>query len=157
LATRAPSYFSSASVRPGQPLPGSAAEAAGSQAAPRLGAPDPELAPITLGDLVIDPERRRVTVGGRPVSLTATEFDLLAYLAASPGRVYRREQLLTAVWGYEFAGADRTVDVHIRRLREKIEPDPSNPVYILTSWGRGYYASDVPPAGGGGKGRGDRP
>lgn len=148
-----------ASARPGFPFPGGLGPRAEDPAGARRGAAEPELAPITLGDMVIDPERRRVTVGGRPANLTATEFDLLAYLAASPGRVYQREQLLTAVWGYEFAGADRTVDVHIRRLREKIEPDPSNPAYVLTSWGRGYYFNDAldtagagPPAGNGGRG-----
>ncbi|MEW6032044.1 MAG: response regulator transcription factor [Bacillota bacterium] len=98
---------------------------------------------LVFGELVIDTERRRVSRRGRPIPLTAREFDLLAFLAASPGRVYSREQLLTAVWGYEFAGADRTVDVHVRRLREKLEPDPPRPVYVLTSWGRGYYFSDA--------------
>lgn len=98
---------------------------------------------LRFGPLVIDPVRRRATAGGRPVPLTATEFDLLAYLAGSPGRVYSREQLLSAVWGYEFGGADRTVDVHVRRLREKIETDPSQPVFVLTAWGRGYYFNDA--------------
>jgi len=101
--------------------------------------------PLVLGDLVIDPARRRVTVGGRPAGLTATEFDLLLHLARSPGRVFPRDQLLRAVWGYDFVGADRTVDVHVRRLREKIEPDPSRPVYVKTSWGRGYFFSDELP------------
>lgn len=110
--------------------------------APVAGATAPA-SPLRFGSLVIDPVRRRVTVAGRSPALTATEFDLLAYLAASPGRVYSREQLLSAVWGYEFGGADRTVDVHVRRLREKIEDDPSDPVFVLTSWGRGYYFNDA--------------
>jgi DNA-binding response OmpR family regulator len=103
--------------------------------------------PLRFRDLVIDTARRRVTVGHRVVPLTATEFDLLAFLAASPGRVYAREQLLSAVWGYEFTGADRTVDVHVRRLREKLEADPARPVYVLTSWGRGYCFNDSLGAG----------
>jgi DNA-binding response OmpR family regulator len=109
------------------------------------------------GDLVIDLAKRRVSVSGRPVSLTATEFDLLVHLAASPGRVYSREELLTSVWGYEFAGADRTVDVHVRRLREKIEPEPSSPTYVLTSWGRGYYFNDALEGGAPGRSRSARP
>ncbi len=97
---------------------------------------------LTFGEMVIDPIRRRAIIGGRMATLTATEFDLLFHLASSPGRVYSREQLLQAVWGYEFGGADRTVDVHIRRLREKIEPDAARPTYVLTSWGRGYFFND---------------
>lgn len=103
---------------------------------------------LERGGMVIDPARRRVSIGGRVAPLTATEFDLLFHLASSPGRVYSREQLLAAVWGYEFAGADRTVDVHVRRLRGKIEPDPARPTYVLTSWGRGYSFNDAPAAAG---------
>jgi DNA-binding response OmpR family regulator len=105
---------------------------------------------LAFADLTIDLLRRRVAVAGRTVSLTATEFDLLSFLAASPGRVYDRGQLLSSVWGYEFAGEDRTVDVHVRRLREKIEPDPSRPIYVRTSWGRGYFFNDDLPPGAGG-------
>ncbi len=107
---------------------------------------------LAFGAMVIDPGRRRVSVGGRGAPLTATEFDLLFHLASSPGRVYSREQLLSAVWGYEFAGADRTVDVHVRRLRGKIEPDAARPTYVLTSWGRGYYFNDALGAAGQGAG-----
>ena len=99
--------------------------------------------PWLFGDLVIDRVKRRVSVAGAAVPLTATEFDLIVYLAASPGRVYSREQLLSGVWGYEFAGADRTVDVHVRRLRAKLELNPARPRYLLTSWGRGYFFSDA--------------
>ncbi len=125
------------------------------------GGPAPGALPMRHGDMVVDPLRRRVTVAGREVPLTATEFDLLAFLAASPGRVYDREQLLAAVWGYEFGGADRTVDVHVRRVREKIEPDPARPTYVLTSWGKGYYFNDRPAERGAGdppsRGAGDFP
>lgn len=73
------------------------------------------------------------------MDLTAKEFDLMELLMRNPGRVYSRENLLNIVWGYEYAGEYRTVDVHIRRLREKLELDPANPEYILTKWGVGYY------------------
>jgi DNA-binding response OmpR family regulator len=78
-----------------------------------------------------------VAVAGEPVSLTATEFDLLAHLMAHPGRVYSREQLLSEVWGWEF-GDLTTVTVHVRRLREKVELDPSAPRHLVTVWGVGY-------------------
>ena len=76
---------------------------------------------------------------GQAVDLTAKEFDLMELLMRNPGRVYSRENLLNVVWGYEYAGDYRTVDVHVRRLREKLELDPANPEYILTKWGVGYY------------------
>jgi DNA-binding response OmpR family regulator len=88
--------------------------------------------------LRIDPAQRSVTLAGAPVPLTAKEFDLLWLLASYPRQVFSREQLLDRVWGYEFEGGDSTVTVHIRRLREKIEPDPSNPTYVQTVWGVGY-------------------
>ncbi len=100
---------------------------------------------LRIGDLEIDVPRRRVRRGSEVVDLTPTEFDLLTRLAAQPGRVFSRDDLLRSVWGYEYIGDDRTVDVHIRRLREKIEPDASNPAYVLTSWGRGYYAAELGP------------
>jgi DNA-binding response OmpR family regulator len=77
-------------------------------------------------------------VESRPVPLTPKEFDLLVVLARSPGRVFGRETLLQQVWGYDFLGDSRTVDVHIQRLRHKIEPDPANPRYLLTVHGIGY-------------------
>ncbi len=89
-------------------------------------------------DFSMNYEQRRVIREGSDVYLTAKEFDLLWLLANHPGRVFTRDQLLDQVWGYEFYGNVRTVDVHIRHLREKIEPDSGNPRYILTVWGVGY-------------------
>ena len=87
----------------------------------------------------IDCESRRVFIEDKEINLTAKEFDLLEILATNPDKVYSREQLLNLVWKYEYAGDARTVDVHIRRLREKIEKLPSNPKYVFTKWGVGYY------------------
>jgi len=97
---------------------------------------------ITTRELVIDVERHSVTVRGAGVDLTAKEFDLLAWFARHPGRVYSREQLLDHVWGYQHSGYDHTVNSHINRLRAKIERDPQNPEYILTVWGVGYKFSE---------------
>ncbi len=93
---------------------------------------------ITAGDLRIDLATRRVLRGAVSLDLTAKEFDLLAHMAAHPGRVYTRESLLRDVWGYDFYGDDSTVTVHVRRLREKLEPDPAKPRYLTTVWGVGY-------------------
>lgn len=90
-------------------------------------------------DMKIDRESRRVFIADEEISLTAKEFDLLELLALNPDKVYSREQLLNLVWKYEYSGDARTVDVHIRRLREKIEKTPSNPKYVFTKWGVGYY------------------
>ena len=94
---------------------------------------------IKKGDMQIDCESRRVVIGDREINLTAKEFDLLELLAMNPNKVYSRENLLNIVWGYEYPGDARTVDVHIRRLREKIEANPSDPKYVYTKWGVGYY------------------
>ena len=94
---------------------------------------------IKKGDMQIDCESRRVVIGDREINLTAKEFDLLEILAMNPNKVYSRENLLNIVWGYEYPGDARTVDVHIRRLREKIEANPSDPKYVYTKWGVGYY------------------
>lgn len=94
---------------------------------------------IVKGDMEIDCESRRVTIGDREINLTAKEFDLLELLAMNPNKVYSRENLLNIVWGYEYPGDARTVDVHIRRLREKVEANPSDPKYVYTKWGVGYY------------------
>jgi len=94
---------------------------------------------LTAGHITLDPEERSARKGDTPVDLTAKEFDLMELLIRNPGRVYSRENLLNVVWGYEYAGDYRTVDVHIRRLREKLELDPANPEFILTKWGVGYY------------------
>ncbi len=87
----------------------------------------------------IDRESRRVFIEGTEVNLTAKEFDVLELLATNPDKVYNRDQLLKLVWGLDYPGDARTVDVHIRRLREKIEKTPSNPKYVFTKWGVGYY------------------
>ena len=94
---------------------------------------------IEIDGLKMDCESRRVFVEGREVNLTAKEFDVLELLAFNPNNVYSRENLLNLVWGYEYPGDVRTVDVHIRRLREKIEANPSEPRYVHTKWGVGYY------------------
>ena len=94
---------------------------------------------LTMGHIVLDPDARAAWKDGKSVDLTAKEFDLMELLMRNPGRVYSRENLLNVVWGYEYAGDYRTVDVHVRRLREKLELDPANPAYILTKWGVGYY------------------
>lgn len=94
---------------------------------------------LVIGELKLDCEGRRVFIGGREINLTAKEFDVLELLAKNPNKVYSRENLLNLVWGYEYPGDVRTVDVHIRRLREKIEETPSEPKYVHTKWGVGYY------------------
>lgn len=94
---------------------------------------------IQIDDFTINTLGRKVTVRDKEVNLTAKEFDLLLLLASNPGKVFTREELLEIIWGYEYFGDLRTVDVHIRRLREKIERDSSQAEYILTKWGVGYY------------------
>ena len=94
---------------------------------------------IEKGDLHMDCDSRRLTIGGKEINLTAKEFDLLELMALNPNKVYSRDHLLNAVWGYDYPGDVRTVDVHIRRLREKIEQNPSEPKYVHTKWGVGYY------------------
>ncbi len=94
---------------------------------------------VEVGDLKLDCESRRVFIAGREINLTAKEFDVLELLVFNPNKVYSRENLLNMVWGYEYPGDVRTVDVHIRRLREKIEANPSEPKYVHTKWGVGYY------------------
>lgn len=103
---------------------------------------EPEVATVKTiikGDMRIDCESRRVFIGEREINLTAKEFDLLELLSTNPDKVYSRENLLNIVWGYEYPGDARTVDVHIRRLREKVEVNPSDPKYVYTKWGVGYY------------------
>ena len=94
---------------------------------------------IVLGRLSIDRSAHEVRKDGLPLELTAKEFDVLELLIFNPNKVYSRENLLNIVWGYEYPGDVRTVDVHIRRLREKIEANPSEPKYVHTKWGVGYY------------------
>lgn len=99
----------------------------------------PEDAILERGDVKIDRESRRVYIEGREINLTAKEFDVLELLMLNPNKVYSREKLLTLVWGEDYPGDVRTVDVHIRRLREKTEENPSEPKYVHTKWGVGYY------------------
>ena len=94
---------------------------------------------ITAGDMKIDCDSRNLYIAGKEINLTAKEFDLLEMLAVNPGKVYSRDNLLKAVWGQDYSGDGRTVDVHMRRLREKIEDNPSEPKYVHTKWGVGYY------------------
>ena len=96
---------------------------------------------LERGAIAIDVDQRAAWKNGQRVDLTAKEFDLIELFLRNPGRVYSRENLLNLVWGYEYIGEFRTVDVHVRRLREKLEPDPATPEYILTKWGVGYYFS----------------
>ena len=94
---------------------------------------------IVAGNLVIDTDRHRVERNGKYIELTGKEFDLVELFIKNPGRVYSRESLLNTVWGYDYQGDIRTVDVHVHRLREKLEKNPAEPEYILTKWGVGYY------------------
>ena len=98
-----------------------------------------ETGDLTVGHIHLDPAERSAWKDGAPVELTAKEFDLMELLMRNPGRVYSRENLLNVVWGYEYVGDYRTVDVHIRRIREKLETVPAEPEYIMTKWGVGYY------------------
>jgi two-component system alkaline phosphatase synthesis response regulator PhoP len=100
--------------------------------------------PSPADALLVDVERRRVTVDGQPVELTYTEFELLRTLKAHPGRVFGREELLSRVWGQDFYGDTRTVDVHIRHLREKLNEDPTHPRFIETVRGVGYRFRETP-------------
>ncbi len=94
---------------------------------------------IVIGSITIDSDERNAYKNGILTELTAREFDLIELLMRSPGRVFSRENLLDIIWGYEYQGDIRTVDVHVRRLREKLENSPAQPEYILTKWGVGYY------------------
>jgi len=105
----------------------------------RSGKKEEEAKEATYGDLTIDCGSRRVYVEGKEANLTAKEFDVLELLVFHPNRVYDRDSLLDIVWGKDYPGDARTVDVHIRRLREKIEKNPSEPKYVHTKWGVGYY------------------
>jgi len=94
---------------------------------------------IQVGHIRLNVAERSAFADNNPIDLTAKEFDLMELLMRNPGRVYTREGLLNIVWGYEYPGDIRTVDVHVRRLREKLETDPAHPEYLLTKWGVGYY------------------
>lgn len=97
---------------------------------------------ITKNQLVIEVDKRKVTLAEDRLDLTPKEFDLLVLLASNPGHSYTRKRLLRMVWGYDFEGYEHTVNSHINRLRAKIEPDPNQPEYILTTWGVGYRFTD---------------
>ena len=97
---------------------------------------------LRYGELTVDPENRKVTIEDRRIELTPKEFDLLYLMASHPGKSYSRDKLLSLVWGYEFNGYEHTVNSHINRLRAKIEPNLSQPRYILTTWGVGYRFND---------------
>ena len=94
---------------------------------------------LTAGELSLNTEERVAIRDGETVELTAKEYDLIELLMRNPRRVYSRENLMNVVWGYSYAGDYRTVDVHIRRLREKLEKNPAEPDHIMTKWGVGYY------------------
>ena len=94
---------------------------------------------LTVGDISLNTEERVAIRNGETVDLTAKEYDLIELLMRNPRRVYSRENLMNVVWGYTYAGDYRTVDVHIRRLREKLEQNPAEPDHIMTKWGVGYY------------------
>ena len=97
---------------------------------------------LTVRDMQINLNNRSVKIGGKEVNLTAKEFDLLQLFVSNRGKVFSRENLLEAIWKYDYLGDLRTVDVHIRRLREKIEKNPAQPEFIYTKWGVGYYFTD---------------
>ena len=94
---------------------------------------------MVYGDLKLNEQYRIVFVGSKEINVTSREYELLELLASNPGKVYSREELLTTIWGDDYPGDARTVDVHIRRLREKLESKPSDPRYVRTKWGSGYY------------------
>jgi len=101
---------------------------------------------VGAGDLVLDLARRRVSAAGRPVDLTATEFAILAAMAAEPGRVFTRSQLLDVVHGVAFEAYERAIDAHVKNIRRKLEPDPSRPRYVETVYGVGYRVAEPEPA-----------
>ena len=94
---------------------------------------------LTIGNITLDLDGRNAYKGGELADLTAKEFDVIEFLMRNPNRVYSREALLDTIWAYEYRSDIRTVDVHIRRLREKLEENPAEPAYIMTKWGVGYY------------------
>ncbi|MCW9707541.1 response regulator transcription factor [Fodinibius salsisoli] len=98
---------------------------------------------LTFGRLVIYPQKQKVTLNGNEISLTPKEFDLLQLFTSHPGKAFSRQELLSEVWGYQFQGYDHTVNSHINRLRNKIEEDPSNPIFLKTVWGVGYRFAEA--------------
>ena len=104
---------------------------------------DPAVKIVERGEVRLDCEGRRAFIAGKEIGLTAKEFELLELLMLNPEKVYSREKLLCLVWGADYPGDVRTVDVHIRRLREKVEQNPSEPRYVHTKWGVGYFFRNV--------------
>ena len=102
-------------------------------------APIQKTSRITEGDITVDLDSKRFFVNGKEISLTTKEFELFYLMMQNPGKIYSRQSLLTTVWGDDYPGDERTVDVHVRRLREKIEDVPAEPKYVHTKWGAGYY------------------
>ena len=102
-----------------------------------------KLTEIVSGDFTINTENRRLFILESEINVTSKEFDMLLLLVTNPGKVYSRDELLRTIWGEDYPGDARTVDVHIRRLREKIEPNASEPKYVHTKWGVGYYYQQV--------------
>ena len=113
-----------------------------SMAAPAAPAKPEEQDVLRCGHIMIDEKRRSAFKDGQEVELTMKEFDLMLFLLKNPGKVFSREKLLDLVWGYDYLGDTRTVDVHIRRLREKLEMNPAQPEHIITKWGVGYYLAE---------------
>ena len=113
-----------------------------SMAAPAAPAKPEEPDVLRCGHIMIDEKRRSAFKDGQEVELTMKEFDLMLFLLKNPGKVFSREKLLDLVWGYDYLGDTRTVDVHIRRLREKLEMNPAQPEHIITKWGVGYYLAE---------------
>jgi len=105
-------------------------------------APKGDRTKVRMGLVELDYNQRKITIGDITTDLTSKEFDLVDLLVSNPGRVYSRDDLLDLIWGYDYPGDARTVDVHIRRLREKIEPNAAEPKYLLTKWGAGYYFNE---------------
>ncbi len=110
----------------------------------RAGRAVPEAAVLQVGDLILDREAHRVTVAGRAVDLTPSEFELLTALMSAPGRVFTRLELLDRIQGVRYEGYERTIDVHVKNVRAKIEPDPRQPRYIQTVYGVGYRLREAP-------------
>ena len=94
---------------------------------------------LEISDMRLELNNKRLYIAGKEVNVTVKEFEVLELLAQNPGKVYSREKLLELIWGLDYPGGSRTVDVHVRRLREKIEPEPGEPKYVQTKWGVGYY------------------
>ncbi|MBR4719525.1 MAG: response regulator transcription factor [Lachnospiraceae bacterium] len=94
---------------------------------------------LNISDMRLERTNKRLFIGGKEYNITVKEFEVLDLLASNPGKVYSRDKLLELIWGLDYPGGSRTVDVHVRRLREKIEEQPSEPRYVQTKWGVGYY------------------